>query len=96
MFFQLMPLIILLILCVGVPVLVGLYVYGDAMKRGMDAAIWTLIAILVPMLAGFILYMIVRDRHQTIICPNCGIYLEADWSICPKCGMQTLAQQEYS
>lgn len=34
MFLNLMPLIILLILCIGVPVLVGLYVYGDAMKRG--------------------------------------------------------------
>nr|WP_315024985.1 hypothetical protein [uncultured Aminipila sp.] len=90
MFFQLLPLIILLMLGVGVPVLVGLYVYNDAIKRGMDAALWTLIAILVPMLAGFILYMIVRDRHKKIICPNCGLYLEADWSVCPKCRMQTL------
>lgn len=93
MFLNLIPLIILLILCVGVPVFVGLYVYGDAMKRGMDAALWTLIAILVPMLAGFILYLIVRGKHKKIICQNCGLYLEADWKVCPKCGMQILEQQ---
>ncbi|MHC1723579.1 MAG: zinc ribbon domain-containing protein [Aminipila sp.] len=94
MLLSLLPLIILSILGVGVPVLVGLYVYHDAIKRGMDAALWTLIAILVPMLAGFILYMIVRDKHKKIICPNCGLYLETDWSVCPKCGMQTLKNSE--
>lgn len=90
MFFSLMPLIILLLLGVGVPVLVGVYVYHDAIKRGMDAALWTLIAVLVPMLAGFVIYLIVRSGYKKMICQNCGLYLEAHWSVCPRCGTQIL------
>lgn len=93
MFLTLVPLIILLMLGVGVPVLVGVYVYRDAIKRGMDAALWTLIAVLVPMLAGFILYLIVRSGHKKMICQNCGLYLEAHWSVCPRCGTQTFKHQ---
>lgn len=48
-------LVIYLAALICIPVLVGVYVYRDANSRGMNAALWTLIAILAPALIGFII-----------------------------------------
>ena len=44
-----------------VPILIGVYVYRDAKRRGMNALVWTLIALFAPSLIGFIIYLLVRN-----------------------------------
>ena len=44
------PLFMLMIIVALLPLLIGVYVYRDAKRRGMNAALWTLIAILAPTL----------------------------------------------
>lgn len=54
-------LLILLPLMFGIPVLVGVYVYHDAKKRGMNAALWLLITLLTPIFLGLVIYLLVRE-----------------------------------
>lgn len=74
-----------LAIIVAVPVLMGVYVYRDTVQRGMNAVSWTLIAALVPVFIGFIIYLVVRKNYSDLKCPNCNFALEADWSVCPSC-----------
>ena len=77
---------ILGVLFIFIPVMIGIYVYRDANTRGMNAPLWTLIAVLAPTFIGLIIYLIVRTDHSTFQCPKCNQVLEASWEICPKCG----------
>ncbi len=87
MYFSFIILIYLMILLV-VPVLVGVYVYRDAKRCGMNAALWTLIAVLAPMLIGFIIYLIVRGGYSDLMCPRCGTAVTEQYVVCPKCGVR--------
>ena len=62
--------LILISVIVLLPILVGIYVFRDAKSRGMNAAMWTLIAILVPSLIGFIIYLLVRGSYSNRRCPQ--------------------------
>ena len=55
----LFPIIILFaaILSIGLEVLIGVYVYRDAVKRNMNAVLWTLVSVFAPYLVGFIIYL---------------------------------------
>jgi len=64
--------------------LVG-YVYGDARRRGMPAALWTLLVVLIPNLIGFIVYFILR-RSIFAPCPQCGRGAEIGQIYCSSCG----------
>lgn len=75
----------LLMVIVSIPVLVGFYVYRDAERRGMNAALWTLIAVFVPSLIGFIIYLLVRRDYSDLECPGCGNLVEPEWKVCPMC-----------
>ncbi|MGD0800019.1 MAG: PLDc N-terminal domain-containing protein [Terracidiphilus sp.] len=66
------------ILCLG-------YVYGDARRRAMPPILWTLVAILVPNLLGFLLYFVLR-RPITVACANCGQATSVDQRFCSWCG----------
>jgi len=77
---------ILGVLFIFIPVMIGIYVYRDANTRGMNAPLWTLIAVLAPTFIGLIIYLIVRTDHTTFQCPKCNQALESSWEICPKCG----------
>ena len=49
-------------LLVIIGIVVGAYVYRDAKRRGMNAAVWTAVSVLsVPL--GLIVYIFVRKRH---------------------------------
>lgn len=53
---------ILVLSCVGMWALMGLWVYNDAKARGIEnSAIWTAIAIIVPNFIGLVIYLVVRD-----------------------------------
>jgi len=75
--------IIPLIFCI--PVLLGVYVYRDATKRGMNAVLWTLIALFTPSLLGLIIYLLVRNNYSDLTCPNCNTRVEESFVVCPNC-----------
>lgn len=89
--FAAINLIIYLALFVGIPVLIGVYVYRDAHARGMNAALWTLVAVLAPMLIGFIIYLLVRGSYSDIKCPRCETRVKEDYTVCPQCGAKLRA-----
>ncbi|MCI8995228.1 MAG: zinc ribbon domain-containing protein [Lachnospiraceae bacterium] len=80
---------VVVIICVWV--LPGIYVYRDAKSRGMQAVLWTLIAVLTPSLIGFIIYLLVRGSYSNLRCPGCGEAVKEQYVVCPGCGKKLRA-----
>ena len=78
-------LVVLIPLIFAIPILIGVYVYRDANKRGMNAVLWTLVAILTPSLLGLIIYLLVRNNYSDLTCPNCNTRVEESYVVCPNC-----------
>ncbi len=60
------------------------YINRDAKRRGMNATLWTLLAIFVPYLFGVIIYFLVREPLP-YSCPQCGVTVSARFNYCSKC-----------
>ena len=82
----LIPICIAIIITICIPVMVGVYVYRDAKKREMNAVLWALIAIIVPSLIGFIIYLLVRTNYSDLKCPKCNSTVLEQYIVCPNCG----------
>lgn len=76
----------LFLLILSVPVFIGVYVWKDACRRNMNAALWTLIAVLAPSFIGFIIYLLVRSDHSDLRCASCGAAVTEEYAVCPNCG----------
>jgi hypothetical protein len=61
------------------------FVYGDAARRGMPPALWTLAAFGVPNLVGFLLYFLLR-KPLLEPCRQCGQGIAPGLAFCPSCG----------
>jgi zinc-ribbon domain len=67
-------------------ILVAIWVYKDAQKRGKNGVLWLIIVILLGLI-GLIIWLVVRgektepSRH----CPNCGRAIPEDARVCPYC-----------
>jgi hypothetical protein len=61
------------------------YVFGDARRRGMNYALWTLLAIFIPSAVGVILYFILRDPIP-VPCPSCEAPARKGYAFCASCG----------
>jgi hypothetical protein len=61
------------------------YVYADAGRRGMNALLWTLLAIFIPSAVGIVLYFILRDP-VAVPCPACGTPARKGHAFCASCG----------
>ena len=67
-------------------ILVAIWVYKDAEKRGKSGVLWLIIVILLGLI-GLIIWLVVRgeksapSRH----CPNCGRGIPEDARSCPYC-----------
>jgi hypothetical protein len=70
------------LLCLG-------YIYADARRRAMPAVPWTLIAMLVPNLLGFLFYFALR-RPLVPPCVQCGQPGETG-RFCSSCGFDKLS-----
>ena len=85
-----MTIFFLLILLIFVipAALIGVYVYRDASRRGMDALLWTLVAAFAPALIGFIIYLLVRGNYSNLKCPRCATPVTEQFVVCPQCGVK--------
>ena len=77
---------ILIPLVFGIPILIGVYVYRDAARRGMNALLWALVAVFAPSLIGLIIYLIVRGNYSDLKCPACNAPVTEAYVVCPNCG----------
>lgn len=73
-------------------ILVAIWVYRDAEKRGKSGALWLIIVILLGLI-GIIIWLIVRPPiggepkrvSSARRCPNCGRIIPEDAKTCPYC-----------
>lgn len=87
-----LPIMILLMLvCISIPVMLGIFVYRDAKARGMEPLLWALIAVLAPSFIGLIIYLVVRKDHIVLNCPSCGGEVQEYFTTCPGCGQKLKA-----
>jgi hypothetical protein len=75
-------LIAIWLLCLG-------FVFADARRRAMPPVPWTLVAMLVPNLLGFLLYFVMR-KPLTVPCPSCNRAISPDQPFCSWCGTSHL------
>ena len=78
--------LILVPIVFGIPILIGVYVYRDAARRGMNAPLWALVAVFAPSLIGLIIYLIVRGNYSDLKCPVCNAPVTEEYVVCPNCG----------
>ena len=78
--------LVVLVALLTIPVMIGVYVCRDAKRRGMNAALWTLIAVAAPALIGFIIYLLVRGNYPDLQCPQCAEPVTEQYAVCPHCG----------
>lgn len=76
-----------------IAILIAIWVYKDAEKRGSSGVLWLIIVILTGII-GLIIWLVIRppvggkktadtaDRR----CPNCGRQIPMDAKVCPYCG----------
>ncbi len=79
------PLLLVLLINITIPILIGVYVYKDASKRDMNAVVWLLISVLVPMFVGFVIYLLIRANYSAMKCPVCNQQIKEDFIVCPNC-----------
>ena len=78
--------VLFLTLLIALPILLGVYVYRDATRRGMNAVLWTLLAVFAPGLVGLIIYLLVRSNYSDATCQKCGKPVRESFAVCPHCG----------
>jgi len=63
------------------------YVYRDAKRRAMHAALWTLLVLILSpayLFIGLIIYLLVREPLP-YACPQCAATVSARFNFCPNC-----------
>ncbi len=84
--------LIVLFINIAIPVCIGMYVYQDAKNHGMEAILWTAVAVLIPYFIGLIIYLVVRYNHSAHKCHRCGKTIKDTYTICPQCGAELKAK----
>ncbi len=76
-------------------ILVIVWVYRDAERRGMNGVLWALL-VFIGNLIGLLIYLIVRSDIlpapkqvlATVPCPKCEKSVASNFAFCPHCGAQ--------
>jgi hypothetical protein len=76
---------------IGIPALIGVYVYRDAAGRGINRILWALVAALTPAFIGLIIYLLVRGSYPDLKCPSCAADVKEQYTVCPNCGAKLKA-----
>jgi hypothetical protein len=66
------------------------YVNRDARRRGMNAGLWTVLAIFIPNAIGFLLYFVLRKPVRAR-CGECGALARSGAHYCASCGLALAA-----
>lgn len=85
------PALIVLAIAIILPFIIGIYVYQDARRRGMNAILWALVAAVAPALIGLIVYLLVRGNFSDLRCPRCDATVKEQFVVCPECGTKLRA-----
>lgn len=83
--------LIVLAFCIVIPICLGVYVWRDARRRGMNAAVWVVLAIFAPACFGLLLYLLARMGRSNLVCPSCGGPVREEFVICPHCATRLKA-----
>jgi hypothetical protein len=84
----------LIIVSFIIGILLAIWVYRDAEKRGGSSVLWLLI-VLITGIIGLIIWLVVRppiggkpkqQSDQGRMCPSCGRNIPMDAQVCPYCG----------
>lgn len=79
------PAVAMLLFFIFLLIGIGVYVYHDAKARGMNGALWALVAVFGPYFIGLIVFLLVR-KPLLLTCPTCKALAKADAAYCPTCG----------
>jgi hypothetical protein len=82
----LFPILLVFLLSIVAEVLLGVWTYRDAKARGLNAALWTVVVLLVPSFIGLIIYLVAGRNQSTGLCPNCSAAIQPNVKFCPACG----------
>ncbi len=81
-------LLLALLMTYGISIIIGVVVYKDAGKIGMNQWMWVTITVFVPNAIGIIIYLVVRSSEKKKMrCHSCGSLVQSDFAKCPHCGI---------
>ena len=83
----------LIVIWFVIAILIAIWVYKDAEKRGSSGALWLIIVLLIGII-GIIIWLIIRppiggakkEETPERRCPACGRVIPMDARVCPYCG----------
>lgn len=81
-------LLFILICYCAVALIAAIWVAIDSKRRDMNGLVWGLITFFMPVLIGFLIYMIIRNPIITLKCPKCKEILPKNTNMCPSCGTE--------
>jgi hypothetical protein len=85
---------VLYLIILVVWIIVAIWAYKDAEKRGMNGLLWALVVFFLGLI-GLIIYIVVRSGAggggqqqggSGRMCPSCGRPIPMDARVCPYCG----------
>ena len=82
----LLPVLLVMLLMLALAICVAVFVYKDAVSRGMPGILWAAVALLVPGLVGLLIYLVVRGNYSALRCAACGGPVKEQYMVCPHCG----------
>jgi len=90
---------IISILLLFVWIIVIVWVYRDAERRGMNGVLWALL-VFIGNLIGLLIYLILRSDNPPLtettetedLCPSCEKPVSSSYTFCPHCGKELQAK----
>jgi len=97
-FFRMTSFTILSLTLLLIWIMVIVWVYRDAERRGMNGVLWALL-VFIGNLIGLLIYLIVRSDNLPVLksaqtthpCPNCQKPVVSNFVFCPNCGTRLQA-----